>query len=127
MRFLIADDHELVRRGMRSLVESRGKVDVCEAQNGIEALELTKVEKFDLVILDISMPLCDGFAVAREIRKTDKTTPILFVTLVRTELFVDVARKIGVNGYVIKSESTSTLLKAVDRVLRSESFFPTPE
>lgn len=125
MRFLIADDHELVRRGMRSLVEARGNVDVCEAQNGIEAVELTKRGKFDLVILDISMPLCDGFAVAREIRKTDRTTPILFVSADRTELFVDVARKIGVNGYVIKSESSTTLLEAVDRVLGSESFFPT--
>jgi DNA-binding NarL/FixJ family response regulator len=127
VRFLIADDHELVRRGMRSIIESRGNADVYEAQNGIEAVERIKREKFDLVILDVSMPICDGFAAAREIRKIDFSIPILFVSLNRTKLFVEVARRIGVNGYVIKSESSSTLMEAVDRVLGNESYFPSED
>src|SRR5580704_3676324 len=112
---------------MRSIIESRGNADVYEAQNGIEAVERIKREKFDLVILDVSMPICDGFAAAREIRKIDSAVPILFVSVTRTKLFVEVARRIGVNGYVIKSESSSTLMEAVDRVLGSESYFPSDD
>ena len=77
-----------------------------------------------MIILDISMPLCDGFAAAREIRKIDRNTPILSVSLTRTSLFVDVARKSGANGYLTKTASSGVLLEAVDSILCSEDFFP---
>ena len=81
MRFLIADDHELVRRGMRSIVESRGNVDVSEAQNGIEAVERTKREKFDLVILDVSMPGRSGLDVLRDLKVLRPKLPILVLSM----------------------------------------------
>ena len=64
-RILIADDHEIMRRGVRSVLESRQDVDVCEAQNGLEAVQKTKEMHPDLVILDVSMPLLDGFSATR--------------------------------------------------------------
>jgi YesN/AraC family two-component response regulator len=68
-RILIADDHEMIRRGVRSVLESRRDVDVCEAQNGAEAVEKTKEMNPDLVILDVSMPVLDGFTAARQIKR----------------------------------------------------------
>lgn len=119
---LIADDHELVRRGTRSLLESLGDMRVSEVTNGREAVEKTQELNPDLVILDISMPVLDGFSAAREIRRLSPHTRILFVSLNRTEAFVDVARKIGVSGYVTKSEGSAVLLRVVTAVLGAPGF-----
>jgi two-component system response regulator RegX3 len=89
-----------------------------------EAVAIANQGHFDLIILDVSMPLCDGFAAAREIRKTDRTTPILFISLARTELFIGVARKIGANGYVTKSDPSTRILEAIDSLLDKRDFFP---
>ena len=97
-RILIADDHEIMRRGVRSVLESHREVDVCEAQNGVEAVQKTKEMKPDLVILDVSMPLLDGFSAARQIKEMSPLTPILIFSLHRTEAFMEVARKIGANA-----------------------------
>ncbi|HVB54965.1 MAG TPA: response regulator transcription factor [Candidatus Acidoferrales bacterium] len=123
-RILIADDHELIRKGTRSLLESRGNTEVYEAEDGKEAVEKARELKPDLVILDISMPLLDGFSAAREIKKVAPDTPILIVSLGRTVAFVEIAKKIGVSGYLTKTEGSTALLKAVDALLRHETFFP---
>ena len=83
-RILIADDHEMVRRGIRSLVESRFDIEVSEASDGREAVEKTVDLKPDLVILDVSMPLLDGFSAAMEIRKVAPETAILILTFQKT-------------------------------------------
>ena len=113
-RILIADDHEIMRRGVRSVLESRREVDVCEAQNGLEAVQKTKELKPDLVILDVSMPLLDGFSAARQIKEMSPLTPILIFSLHRTEAFMEVAQKIGASGYIAKDENIQSLLKAVE-------------
>jgi DNA-binding NarL/FixJ family response regulator len=120
-RILLADDHELIRRGTRSLLESLHNTEVLEAENGREAVEKTRELKPDLVILDVSMPVLDGFGAAREIRKFAPETQILIVSLSRTEAFIEVARRIGVSGYVTKSEGGDALLRAVDAALRKAS------
>src|SRR6201981_2980506 len=89
-RILIADDHEMMRRGVRSVLESCRDVDVCEAQNGAEAVEKTKEMNPDLVILDVSMPVLDGFTAARQIKEVSPLTRILMFSLHRTEAFVKV-------------------------------------
>jgi DNA-binding NarL/FixJ family response regulator len=124
LRIVIADDHEMIRTGMRSVLETRGDVDVWEAENGIEAVEKTRELNPDLVILDVSMPLLDGFSAAREIKKVAPDTRILIVSLNRTNTFVEVAQKIGVSGYLTKTDGSGTLLRAVAALLRSETFFP---
>ena len=123
-RILIADDHEIMRRGVRSVLESHREVDVCEAQNGIEAVQKTKEMKPDLVILDVSMPLLDGFSAARQIKEMSPRTPILIFSLHRTEAFLEVAQKIGASGYIAKNEDIQSLLKAVEAALHNQTYFP---
>jgi DNA-binding NarL/FixJ family response regulator len=123
-RILVADDHEIMRRGVRSVLESRRDVDVCEAQNGVEAVEKTKEINPDLVILDVSMPLLDGFSAARQIKDVSPLTPILIFSLHRTKAFVEVAQKIGVSGYVEKTEDAQALLNAVEAALHNQTYFP---
>ena len=119
-RVLLADDHELVRKGTRWLLESRGDYDVSEAQTGQEAVDKTRELRPDLVILDISMPGMDGFSAAREIRKIAPETRILILSLNRTEVFSEVAQRIGVSGYVTKDEGAERLLTAVRAALLRE-------
>jgi DNA-binding NarL/FixJ family response regulator len=123
-RILIADDHEIMRRGVRSVLESRQDVDVCEAQNGLEAVQKTKEMHPDLVILDVAMPLLDGFSATRQIKEISPLTPILIFSLHRTEAFLEVTQKIGVSGYISKSEDIPSLLNAVEAALHNQIYFP---
>jgi DNA-binding NarL/FixJ family response regulator len=125
MRILIADDHEIVRQGMRAILESQRDFEVFEAHDGEEAVEKAKELHPDLVILDISMPRLDGFSAARKIKQQSPPTPIVIFSLDRTEAFIEVAQKIGASGYITKGESGQTLLKAVDAALRNQTYFPT--
>ena len=127
LQVLIADDHEIMRRGIRSVLESRGDFEVYEAENGREAIDKTHELQPNLVILDVSMPVLDGFSVAREIKKAFPQMPILIFSLDRTEVFTEVAKKIGVSGYISKNDVGETLLKAIDAVLNNQDFFVSPQ
>ena len=117
-RILIADDHEMVRRGIRSLLESsRRDIEVLEARNGREAVNSTIDWKPDLVILDLSMPQLDGFGATREIKKVSPDTSILILTFQKTDTLAEVARRIGVNGFLTKGEDSGVLLKAIDSAI----------
>ena len=118
-RILIADDHEMVRRGIRSLLETHYDIEVTEACDGREAVEKTVVQKPDLVILDVSMPLLDGLSAAREIRKAAPETAILFLTFQKSETLRDEAKRIGVIGCLTKGEDGGALLKAVEGAIGS--------
>ncbi len=121
-RVLIADDHEMVRRGIRSLLESSHRdIQVLEAINGREAVEKTMGSKPHLVILDVSMPLLDGFSAAREIRRVAAGTPILILTFEKSKLLTEMAKSIGVNGYITKDENADTLLRAIDAAMGSQT------
>jgi DNA-binding NarL/FixJ family response regulator len=127
LQVLIADDHEIMRRGIRSVLESRDDIEVHEAENGKEAIDKTHEIQPHLVILDVSMPVLDGFSAAREIRKAFPQIPILIFSLDRTEAFTEVAKKIGVNGYISKNDVGETLLKAMDAALNNQDFFVSPQ
>jgi diguanylate cyclase (GGDEF)-like protein/PAS domain S-box-containing protein len=119
-RVLIADDHEMVRRGIRTLLESFHRdIQVLEASNGREAVEKAIGSKPDLVILDVSMPLLDGFSAAREIRKVAAGTPILILTFEKSTALTEIAKSIGINGYITKDENADTLLRAIDAAMGS--------
>jgi diguanylate cyclase (GGDEF)-like protein/PAS domain S-box-containing protein len=120
-RILIADDHEMVRRGIRSLLETHYDIEVTEACDGMEAVEKAIAQKPDLVILDVSMPLLDGLSAARKIREIAPHTPILFLTFQIAAALKDEARKIGVIGCLTKGEDGGALLKAVDDAIGSQS------
>jgi DNA-binding NarL/FixJ family response regulator len=125
LRILIADDHEAVRKGVCAILSSRADVEVCgEAENGKETIEKANALKPDLIILDITMPVLSGFEAAREIRKTLPNVPILILSMHESNQLIEEAKKLGVQGYVTKTQVGSTLLDAVDKLLRNETFFP---
>jgi len=126
LHILIADDHEIMRRGIRSVLESRDDIEVHEAKNGKEAIDKTHELQPHLVILDVSMPVLDGFTAAREIKKNFPRIPILIFSLDRTDAFTEVAKKIGVSGYISKTDVGETLLNAVDAALNNQAFFVSP-
>jgi DNA-binding NarL/FixJ family response regulator len=125
LRILIADDHETVRKGVCSILASRKDLEVCgEAANGKEAVEKACELKPDLVILDITMPVLDGFAAAKRIRKLLPDIPILFLSMHDAQQWIEEAKAIGVQGFVSKNDIAGVLLTAVDIVLQKQSFFP---
>jgi DNA-binding NarL/FixJ family response regulator len=125
LRILIADDHETVRKGVCSILASRKDLEVCgEAANGKEAVEKACELKPDLVIMDITMPVLDGFAAAKRIRKLLPDIPILFLSMHDAQQWIEEAKAIGVQGFVSKNDIAGVLLTAVDIVLQKQSFFP---
>jgi DNA-binding NarL/FixJ family response regulator len=125
LRILIADDHEAVRKGVCAILSSREDVEICdEAENGKEAIEKAQSLKPDLIVLDITMPVLSGFEAAREIRKILPHVPILILSMHESNQLIEEAKKIGVQGYVTKTQVGSTLLQAVDALLRKDNFFP---
>src|SRR4029077_5811820 len=93
-------------------------------ENGKETIEKANALKPDLIILDITMPILSGFEAAREIRKTMPKVPILILSMHESNQLIGETKKIGVQGYVTKTQVGSTLMDAVDKLLRHETFFP---
>ena len=125
MRILVADDHEAVRKGVCAILSSRLDIEVCgEASNGQEAIDKAHELKPDLIILDITMPVLNGIDAARIIRQTLPKLPILLLSMHDGKHIIEDARRIGLQGYVSKSEASATLLAAVDALLRNQTFFP---
>jgi DNA-binding NarL/FixJ family response regulator len=123
LRILLADDHALVRRGARGVLHSRhGWRVVSEATNGIEAVEKTKKLKPDVVIVDISMPKLDGVQVTRQIREAVPNVKVLVLTMHESGQMVQNALGAGAHGYVLKSDLTECLVKAVADVLSGKRF-----
>jgi DNA-binding NarL/FixJ family response regulator len=124
LRILVADDHEAVRKGVCAILSAREDVEICgEAENGKEAIQKAHDLQPDLLILDITMPVLSGFEAAREIRKTLPHLPILILSMHESNQLIEEAKKIGVQGYVTKTQVGATLLQAVDALLRKETFF----
>ncbi len=124
LRILIVDDHEALRAGVRTVLENHG-FEVCgEADNGQEAMSRALQLRPDLVILDITMPVLDGFSAAREIHKRLPGVGILLLSMHESASMVNVAKSSGAQGYVAKSEGIARLLKAVDAIAHHQTFFP---
>ena len=124
MQVLIADDHEIVRRGVRSILESRKDLQICgEAVNGRDAvLKATQLHP-DLVILDQSMPILSGLAATSEIHQLMPDIPILMLSMHQEKSLQDALRVAGAQGFVPQAECADKLLEAVDAVMRGETFF----
>src|SRR5882672_7433552 len=124
LRILIADDHELVRRGARALLNARNEWRVVgEAANGREAVEKAIKLRPDVAVVDISMPELDGVEVVRQVREAVPDTKVLVVTMHGSEQMVKRALDAGAHGYVSKSDLTDSLLKAVSAVVEGKRFF----
>jgi DNA-binding NarL/FixJ family response regulator len=123
LRILIADDHGLVRRGARSILDSQpGWKVIGEAANGREAVEKAIELKPDVAVVDIGMPELDGVEVARQIRAAVPDTKVLVLTMHESDQMVRHALAAGAHGYVLKSDLTEVLPKAVKVVSEGKRF-----
>src|SRR6267378_7729202 len=118
VRILIADDHEIVRQGIRSLFDLQTDWEICgEAVDGLDAIEKSKHLKPDVILLDVSMPHLNGLDAARVIRKEVPQSKILMVSQHDAAYMSQRALEVGARGYVAKSELSRQLLAAVESVI----------
>lgn len=123
-RVLIADDHEVARQGIKTLLSGHEEFEICgEAFNGLEAVEKTGELQPDLLILDLSMPQIGGFSAANQIRRAGFSTKILIYTTHSYPALEQVARAAGCEGFVLKSNAFHDLLRAARIVLEGGQFF----
>jgi len=127
IRVVIADDHTIVRSGLRLLLEAEPDIDVVgEALNGNEALALVETKSPDVVIMDIAMPDMDGLEATRQIKHRWPKTQVLVLTMHRSEEYFFEMLKAGASGYLLKGAETSELINAIHVVGRGEVFlYPT--
>jgi len=124
-RILIADDHELMRRGLRGLLESHDEWAVCgEAVEGTEAVRKSTELKPDLVIMDVNLPGLSGIDAALQIRREREAAKILFFTVHDSDEVIREIVEAGALGYVAKSRASQDLIEAVRNVLSGKTFFP---
>ena len=127
MRVLIADDHGIVRSGLRLLLERQPDIEVvAEAADGAEARELAIRERPDLAILDVKMPKLTGLQATREIKAQAPEISVLILSMHDDERYLFEALKAGASGYVLKAQADTDLLAAIRAVERGEPFL-TPE
>ena len=122
VRVLLADDHEIVRQGLRILLEREGFQVVGEASNGHEAVKLCEANHPEVAILDLSMPILNGVDAAREIMKANPRTKVVLLTMHTEDHLILESLRAGVIGYVLKTRAASELVQALRAVCRGEMF-----
>src|ERR1700724_2769074 len=124
VRLLVADDHEIVRKGLRSLLEAQpGWQVTAEACDGREAVAKAKELKPDVTVLDISMPSLNGLEAARQILKNDSRSKILILTMHESDPLIREVLDVGARGYVLKTDASRDLVTAVTAVRSNKTFF----
>jgi DNA-binding NarL/FixJ family response regulator len=123
IRILVVDDNAVVRRYLRGMLEQQEGWRVCEeARNGHEAIERFRAVQPDVVVLDFQMPEMNGLETARVINKLSPNTPILMVTLYLSRQLSEEAKKVGIRGTCVKSD-TKSVIDGVVALLRCETYF----
>ena len=123
-RIMIADDHAIIRRGLRTLLEHEPGLEVvAEATDGREAVEIAKRERPQVVILDIGMPGLNGIEAGRRISATVPGANVVMLTVHADECYLLSALKAGTRGYVLKSSAESEIVDAVRAVAQGKAFF----
>jgi CheY-like chemotaxis protein len=124
VRTLVVDDHVAVRRVVRVVLEGRFNINVVgEASNGTEAIEKVAALVPNLVVMDARMPVLDGLSAAQIIKRDHPQTLILILSFYTGKPLVELAKQLGLNGYVAKMQGGHALLTAVETVLRSGTYF----
>jgi DNA-binding NarL/FixJ family response regulator len=123
INIMIADDHSMVREGIKQLLELDGDIVVTsEANNGKQCIELLDEKQTDVLLLDINMPNMNGLQVLQYIREAKKKVKVLILTIHNEVEYLVRAVEIGVDGYVLKDSDSSVLKKAIFSVYRGETF-----
>jgi DNA-binding NarL/FixJ family response regulator len=118
IRILLADDHVIVRQGVRVLLEQAGMVVVGEAADGPEALRLAHTHQPEVALLDIAMPHLNGLETARRLRETVPQTKTIMLTMHTEEPYVFAALQAGAVGYVVKTQAAADLVQAIHTVVQ---------
>ena len=128
MRVLIVDDHDIIRKGVRTILSERKDIEICaEAADGRDAIEKARELKPDVIIMDVGMPHLGGFKAAREIKKFLPDVRIVFLSMHDGHEAIEQSKLVGAQGYVRKTQASLQLLKALDAVLQKKQFFPDEE
>ena len=122
LRIVLADDHHIVRQGLRVLLEREGLQVVAEATDGREAVTLAQTHKPDVVVLDLMMPLLNGLDAGREILQNGDAAAAILLTMHTQEHQIAAALKAGIRGYLLKTQAAEDLVKAIRDVLRGEIY-----
>lgn len=127
MNILIVDDHFLIRKGVRMLLERWDAVKTIEeADNGTDAIVLAEQKQPDVVLLDLSMPEgLDGFTAAQNIHKTVPNAKIIVLTMHDEEAYIQKALQLGISGYLLKNSESNELQEAIEAVMRGERYYRT--
>jgi DNA-binding NarL/FixJ family response regulator len=124
LRILVADDHDLMRRGIKTIIESRKGWEICgEALTGVQAVAKAKELKPDVAILDISMPELNGVEAAKKIRKSSEKTEILMLSMHYSDQLIRDVMEAGIRGYIVKSDSHRDLAAALERLAIHKPFY----
>ena len=122
-RILLADDHTIMREGLRALLESGDSFEVVGvAENGRDAVQSACVLKPDLILIDLAMPQMDGLSAIRELKRRSVEARILVLTMHKTEEYIRAALQAGASGYVLKDASRAELLMAIRSVLSGKMY-----
>jgi two-component system, NarL family, response regulator NreC len=124
LRLLLADDHTVVRQGLRRVLEDRPEWEVvAEAGDGREAVRLAEIHKPDVAIVDVAMPLLNGIETTRQISRKSPSTRVLVLSMHADEAYVTQILQAGATGYLLKDSADVDLVQAVAAVARGTSFF----
>jgi DNA-binding NarL/FixJ family response regulator len=123
VRVLIADDHPIFRRGLRQIIETAPRLSVvAEVSDGEQALEALQGTGVDIAVLDLTMPVKDGFAVARAAREQRLAVPVVLLTMHKDELYLNAALELGVRGYVLKDSAATEITDCILAVIAGQEY-----
>lgn len=124
LRILIADDHELVRKGLRTVLDGQPGWTLCgEAVNGRDAVEKARQLKPDIMVMDVTMPELNGLEATRQILKERPKTEVLILTVHESEQLVGEVLAAGARGYILKGDTTRLLVSAIESIAQHKPFF----
>ncbi|MES2570423.1 MAG: response regulator transcription factor [Verrucomicrobiota bacterium] len=123
-KILLIDDHEVVRRGLRAMIEAHGEFEVCgEASDGRTGVQLASTLQPDIVIMDIGMPELNGFEATRRVRERSPKSEVLVLSMYHSEHVIREVLMAGARGYVLKSDAALDLVDALEALRNHKSFF----
>jgi len=124
VKILIADDHEIVRQGIRRVLEAKPEWEICgEASNGQQAVRMAQELMPDVIIMDVTMPVMSGLEAADEISRLPIASRVLFFTMHDSSSMAGSVRRSRAKGYVVKSRAAQDLIEALERLVKGGTFF----